>query len=176
MHWRGTYGRMVKTKIIRVLEYVMCVAVPVAFFLIFRITAVSGESMENTYKDGDHVLISTLGKPKKGDVIIVRAKVDGKEIRLIKRLIATEGDEVVIDYDTHTLSVNGETLSEPYLKDILIQSEDTVSEPLQYPYVVPEGHIFIVGDNREHSVDSRDTGVEPIKESDIIGRVVLKLL
>jgi signal peptidase I len=129
--------------------------------------------MESTYKNGNILLINTLSTPEKGDVIVTKAVSEGKDITLIKRLIAKEGDKVYIDYDKNEVYVNDELLEEPYIKDKMIMSNDC-DEPLEYPYIVPEGCIFVMGDNRGASMDSRDKRIEPVKAEDVQGVVIHK--
>ena len=91
--------------------------------------------------------------------------------RLIKRLIAFGGETVDIDFETGTVFVNGEALDEAYLSDKTIRGGD-----VQFPLTVPEGCVFLLGDNRTNSGDSRYREIGCVSEDDLIGPVVLRLL
>ena len=132
---------------------------------------VSGHSMDSTLSDGDHVLVQTLFyKPKRGDVITTDAWIAyGKP--LAKRIIAVQGDTVFIDSATGTVSVNGQSLNETYLDDGTVTTPDDVLLPL----TVPEGKLFVMGDNRQGSLDSRASEVGLIDERDILGKVLLRI-
>ena len=132
---------------------------------------VSGHSMDSTLADGDHVLVQTLFyKPKRGDVITTDAWISYAK-PLAKRVIATEGDTVLIDSITGTVSINGQVLQEPYL------DAGTVTLPgdVAYPLTVPQGKLFVMGDNRSGSLDSRASEVGFIDKRDILGKVLLRI-
>ncbi len=160
---------------------------------ILQPTQVIGSSMENTLKDHDRLLISklrhTLGKePDYGDIVILDSRVDrsrtfwdditdsikynaitqlftGKkeEVFFVKRVIGKAGD--VIEIKDDKVYRNGELLEEDYIKEPMVNS-------IPLKIVVPEGHVFVMGDNRNHSRDSRDLG--PIPLTHIIGKSILK--
>ena len=105
--------------------------------------------------------------PQRGDVVIVDSYTSyGKP--LVKRVIAKGGDTVSIDYATGTVAVNGEVLQEDYIAEPTYLGYDVT-----FPYTVPEGTVFVMGDNRNQSLDSRSTYVGCIDERDILGRVLL---
>ena len=139
------------------------------FTFVARVTVVDGVSMENTLRDRDIVLTWTLGySPRQGDVVVL-TKEAFREQSIIKRVIATEGQTVSIDYTTSTVYVDGEALDEPYIK-----------EAMQMPWgetidhvTVPEGHVFVMGDNRNDSSDSRLPTIGVVDERCIIGKGVL---
>ena len=128
------------------------------FSLFFRIIQVDGESMVPTLQNGDKLIVWGAGyEPQRGDVVIVDSYTAyGKP--LVKRVIAKGGDVVNIDYQAGTVSVNGEVLQETF------------------PYTVPEGTVFVMGDNRNASLDSRSSYVGCIDERDILGKVLLCFL
>ena len=142
------------------------------FTFVLRMTVVDGQSMENTFHGGDVVLTWTLGcTPEQGDVVVL-TKTSFREQSIIKRVIATEGQTVYVDYSTSTVYVDGVPLEEPYIK-----------EPMHMLYfgegvnnvTVPEGCVFVMGDNRNDSSDSRDPSLGIVDERCIIGEAVFVL-
>ena len=138
------------------------------FSFFFRIIQVDGSSMVPTLVNGDKLIVWGAGyTPQRGDVVIVDSYTSyGKP--LVKRLIATGGDTVSIDYATGTVAVNGEVLQEDYIAEPTYLGYD-----VQFPYTVPEGTVFVMGDNRNQSLDSRSTYVGCIDERDILGKVLV---
>ena len=136
----------------------------------FRTTVVDGISMEPTLYDGELLIVSKLfyNVPQKGDVVTFYSAKRYDEV-LVKRVIAKEGDTVDIDYDTGIVYVNGEALDEPYIAERIRFKGD-----VQMPCTVPEGCIFAMGDNRNHSTDSRESTVGMVPYESIIGRVVFR--
>ena len=145
---------------------------------VMKLAIVDGRSMYPTLNDRDLLLVLQLGyEPEQGDVVVIRAT-DSRFSRkhIVKRVIAVAGQTVDIDYDANTVCVDGTVLSEPYLNyeepDAMV-SLDGVNGA---GYTVPEGCVFVMGDNRNHSADSRSTKYGMIEESRIVGRVVLPVL
>ena len=138
------------------------------FSLFFRIIQVDGSSMVPTLVNGDKLIVWGAGyEPQRGDVVIVDSYTSyGKP--LVKRVIAKGGDTVSIDYATGTVAVNGEVLQEDYIAEPTYLGYD-----VQFPYTVPEGTVFVMGDNRNQSLDSRSTYVGCIDERDILGKVLV---
>ena len=141
------------------------------FSLFFRIIQVDGESMVPTLQNGDKLIVWGAGyEPQRGDVVIVDSyTVYGKP--LVKRIIAKGGDTISIDYDAGTVTVNGELLQEDYIAEPTYLGYDVT-----FPYTVPEGTVFVMGDNRNASLDSRSSYVGCIDERDILGKVLLCFL
>ena len=138
------------------------------FSLFFRIIQVDGESMVPTLQNGDKLIVWGAGyEPQRGDVVIV----DSYGKPLVKRVIAKGGDVVNIDYQAGTVSVNGEVLQEAYIAEPTYLGYDVT-----FPYTVPEGTVFVMGDNRNASLDSRSSYVGCIDERDILGKVLLCFL
>ena len=138
------------------------------FSFFFRIIQVDGSSMVPTLVNGDKLIVGGAGyEPQRGDVVIVDSYTSyGKP--LVKRVIAKGGDTVSIDYATGTVAVNGEVLQEDYIAEPTYLGYD-----VQFPYPVPEGTVFVMGDNRTQSLDSRSTYVGCIDERDILGKVLV---
>ena len=140
------------------------------FVFVCRIIVVSGSSMEPTLQGGDRVVVqSMLYKPHRGDVVVVDSYIEYGD-PLIKRIIAVGGDTVDIDFETGEVSVNGEVLDEPYISAPTQQSFD-----VEFPLTVPQGKVFLMGDNRPHSTDSRSSQVGLIDERSILGKVLFRI-
>ena len=157
-------------------------AVMIALLLIntfvIKLALVDGRSMYPTLHDNQLMLVFRPGyTPAGGDVVVIHT---GKGIfnrdYIVKRVIATQGQSVTIDYDLDTVTVDDTTLSEPYLNfeegDPMLPRDDRSV----VHYTVPEGCVFVMGDNRNHSADSRSDKYGMIDMSDIVGRVVLPVL
>ena len=142
-----------------------------AFSFFFRLVEVSGDSMYPTLTTGDRLIISSLSyTPDYGDIIAI-SKSDGETDAMIKRVIALPGDTVYIDFDTHIITVNGKVLYEEY------EVYEPISEPydLTYPVKVPENSVFVLGDNRNNSIDSRTNSVGFISLDEISGKALMRL-
>lgn len=145
-------------------------AVIFVFTFVARITVVDGPSMENTLQNGDIVLTWTLGyTPKQGDVVVL-TKTSFREQSIIKRVIATEGQTVDIDYDTSTVYVDGAALDEPYIKEYM--RVPTYGDVVNH-ITIPEGCIFVMGDNRNDSSDSRRPEIGVVDVRCVIGQAVM---
>ena len=141
------------------------------FLLCFRIVIVSGDSMYNTLVDGDYLLLMSnvfYHEPQQGDIIVASKENydDGRPI--IKRVIATEGQTVDIDFITGTVSVDGQVLDEEY-----IYTPTTTDEGVSFPLTVDEGCVFVLGDNRLRSKDSRNPEIGLIDTRQIVGKAVM---
>lgn len=150
------------------------VALAVALFIrqfIFTLVRVDGPSMLPTLHHNDTLYVNRfMYTPEVGDIIIFRPP-NSPDTPYVKRVIATEGQEVIVDAREHKVYVDGVELVEDYI------SEDLVSAgTMKYPYVVPEDHVFVLGDNRNNSRDSRDASVGAVPRDNIIGKVVFRLL
>lgn len=139
------------------------------FALVVRTSGVDGLSMYPTLNDRDQLLISHLFyTPKKGDIVVIRKESFMSE-PIVKRIIATEGDKIDIDFERHIVYVNDEALDEPYINAPTARSFD-----MTFPSTVPKGCIFVMGDNRNESTDSRNSMVGFIDTRMILGRVILR--
>lgn len=156
---------------------VMIVLLLINTFVI-KLAIVDGSSMYPTLHDNQLMLVLRPGyEPTRGDVIVIHT---GKSILsrdyIVKRVIATQGQTVTIDYDLDTVSVDDVILTEPYLNfseedPMLPRDDQTVVH-----YTVPEGCVFVMGDNRNHSADSRSSKYGMIEEDMIVGKVILPVL
>ena len=133
---------------------------------------VVGPSMRETLQDGD--LLLTLrpwvaGEIRQGDIVVVREESFNAE-PIIKRVIARSGQTVEIDFETGLVTVDGMILNEPYIRE-----RTTLDEGIVFPYTVPEGKLFLMGDNRNDSADSRDSRLGAVGEDKLIGRAAFLL-
>ena len=139
-----------------------------AFFV--RQVTVEGASMNNTLWDGDRLLVQCSNyTPKSGDIVIVT---HGKELDepIVKRVIATEGQYLDIDYTTGEVTVDGVLLKEPYITGPTRSTFTAVKMPL----TVPEGYVFVMGDNRGNSLDSRSERIGLIPVENIVGKAFFR--
>lgn len=150
-------------------------AVLIFFVVIFtffvRLIGVDGTSMYPTLQDHSVMLVSNLGyTPKKGDVVVLNKKGFWNDQPIVKRVIATGGDTVDIDPVTGDVIVNGEVLDEPYIFE-KINTLERMGD-LTYPQTVPEGCIYVLGDNRNGSTDSRWSSLGMVDERYVLGHVL----
>lgn len=146
-------------------------AVVLVFAFAVRLVSVSGPSMRETLQDGDKLLVVNshlCGEYRQGDIVIFQRPdfEDGEQI--VKRVIATAGQTVDIDFDAGMVFVDGEALKEPYTRE-----PTWLDEGLEFPVTVPEGCVFVMGDNRNDSKDSRYADLGAVDTRHIIGRAVL---
>lgn len=143
---------------------IICVAI---FVFFIRVIDVSGSSMLPTLINGDKMIVSDLFyKPKAGDVVVFKSDTYDPNKALVKRIIATEGQEINIDFDHGIVYVDGQPLDEKYIMQPTTTKLDFIG-----PKEVPEGCVFVMGDNRNASTDSRKKEIGMVDERMIIGRV-----
>ena len=148
------------------------VIVFIIFHFLIRVVTVDGNSMRPTLEDGDRLIISNLFyEPDNGDVVILSEET-GLDEALVKRIIAVEGQTVDITENGEVM-VDGKVISEPYIAELI---DDQHRGDMTYPLTVPEGCVFVMGDNRNHSTDSRSSDIGMVEESEILGRVLFRLL
>ncbi|MFR3237611.1 MAG: signal peptidase I [Acutalibacter sp.] len=151
------------------------VLVAVAFTFVARVITVDGVSMEPTYYNGDRVLVTKLaGQARQGDVVIV---VGALEEPIIKRVVATEGQTVDFDPELGEVTVDGQPLPGSVfgIKDGITFVPDLPGMVMEFPQTVPEGCVFVLGDNRDNSTDSRFVTVGMVDQRNILGKVVFSL-
>ena len=144
----------------------ICVLV---FVFVVRIMDVNGSSMVPTLKNGDKVLVSgLLYEPARGDIVVFKKDSYNDNKALVKRVIAVEGDTVNIDFDNGIVYVNGEAVEEDYLDVSTNTKLDFIG-----PQTVPANCLFVLGDNRNASTDSRDKRIGMVDKRLVIGKVLL---
>ncbi len=143
---------------------VLCILV---FVFLVHPVDVSGSSMNNTLFNGDKMIVTDLFyTPEQGDIVVFR-KDEYKSEALVKRVIATEGQTVDIDFEKGIVYVDGVALDEPYTADFTYIPIDFAG-----PQTVPEGCVFVMGDNRNRSTDSRKAEIGMVDTRLILGKVV----
>lgn len=155
------------------LASVLCVAlvtIMLLFTFMFRVVGVVGQSMEPTLYDSDWLIVTAYDyNPEYGDVVII-TQPNVFDEPIVKRIIATEFQTVDINFYSGAVYVDGVLLDEAY-----INNETTNWEGIEFPVEVPEGCVFVMGDNRQHSTDSRSESIGFIDEDYILGEVKLRV-
>ena len=144
-------------------------AVVILFTFVIRLIGVDGHSMVPTLQDGDRLLVLNsllYDDYQYGDIVVLRKDTFLDE-PIVKRVIATAGQTVDIDFDTGSVYVDGQLLKEDYINELTYLEEGT-----EFPLTVPEGSIFVMGDNRNHSSDSRDSRLGTVDARYVIGKAV----
>lgn len=165
---KGRFGELYEW-----IESIVCAMLCVVLIFTFgvRTAVVSGQSMFDTLKEGDMLLISRLGgAPERGD-IVVATKPYHKDEPIIKRVIAVGGQKVDINFEEGIVYVDGEMIDEPYANTPTNRQYD-----MEFPVTVPEGSVFLLGDNRNYSYDSRGADIGFVDERYILGEVLIRLM
>lgn len=146
------------------------IAIAIIFVLFLRVFSIEGVSMTPTLHDKDKVVVASLGsKYEKGDVVVI-GKTNNFSESLVKRVIAVGGDKVYINFSTGKVYVNELELVEFYVNSPTERQYD-----IAFPITVPEGSVFLLGDNRNDSLDSRSSLIGCVDERSVIGKVLFKL-
>ncbi len=149
------------------LAYLLAV-IMVIFLLVFRIVVVEGTSMNKTLLHGDYVLLLSnlfYQEPEYGDIVVISKNTYDDGAPIVKRVIATENQTVDIDFQTGEVFVDGMLLEEPY-----INTSTNTTGGMSFPLTVEEGCLFVMGDNRNKSKDSRYTDIGIIDEREVLGK------
>lgn len=152
---------------------VVLVGLILACTLAGRVIRVVGSSMVPTLHENDLLLLWSVDyTPQRGDVVVLR-KESFLSYPVVKRVIATGGEHVTVDYTTGTVSVDGAALDEPYINELMV---DTGSPNMTVLDVtVPEGSVYVMGDNRNHSSDSRHQDLGTVDERYILGKALFRI-
>ncbi|MBO5420895.1 MAG: signal peptidase I [Clostridia bacterium] len=151
----------------------------ILFTFVFRPASVVGESMLPTLQNGDWLITMPQSEYEYGDIVVFTpdehmTNHEGEPQNgepYIKRVIATEGQTVDINFVSGQVMVNGKTIDEPYILEITKEASD-----VSFPVTVPEGKLFVMGDNRNNSRDSRTSGVGFVDKETVLGKAVFRLL
>lgn len=152
----------------------MLLVVMLLFLVVFRVILVTGDSMFTTLWDGDYLLlVSNLfcGDPEPGDIVVISKQSFDGGSPIVKRVIAIQGQTVDIDFESGTVYVDGEALREPY-----IHNETTNEEGTVFPLTVAENCIFVLGDNRAVSLDSRSPQIGQIDRREVLGKALCLMI
>lgn len=143
------------------------VVITILFTFAFRVVNVDGSSMKPTLQNNDKVIVSTVGyEAQRGDVVVI-SSTDGLKKPIVKRIVAVGGDTVDINFTTGVVTVNG--TEEEYTDELTLQQFD-----IAFPITVPEETVFVLGDNRGNSLDSRSTIIGCVDERLIVGKVLFR--
>lgn len=146
---------------------VALLVITLLFTFFFRVISVTGPSMRPTLHDKDKLIVSTIGyTPQRGDIVVL-SRANELDEPIIKRIIAVGGDTVDISFTTGEVTVNG--VKEEYTNVLTNQQFD-----IAFPITVPQGTVFVLGDNRGDSLDSRSTLVGCVNEQYILGHVLFR--
>ena len=151
----------------------MLVLIMIVFLLVFRVIIVSGSSMYSTLLDGDYLLLLSnvfYHEPEQGDIVVISKESFDNGSAIVKRVIATEGQIVDIDFANGIVYVDGLPLEEEY-----INTPTNVEEGMAFPLIVDENCVFVMGDNRNASKDSRNPEIGLVDKREILGKAVILL-
>ncbi len=151
----------------------------VVLLIVFRVVVVSGPSMKNTLVDGDNLLVlsSTFyGTPDQGDIVIISKQSFENGEPIIKRVIAAENQWINIDFSKGIVYVGDSIESMQPIQEDYIRALTTQPEGMKFPVQIPEGCLFVMGDNRSNSTDSRNPMIGFVDEREVIGKAFFLVL
>ena len=150
-------------------------AITLIFVFLIRLQGISGPSMTPTLRDGEYVVLLSnfvCGDYKQGEVVVATVPSFDDARPIVKRVLATEGQTVDIDFTAGEVRVDGVLLEEPYINEpTYLDYEDGQT----YPLTVPDGCVFLMGDNRNNSTDSRYAPIGCVDTQYILGKVILRV-
>ena len=183
-HQNNTYSNFsdVKKFVFEWLEIIITaiIAVVIIFTFIFKVVTIEGGSMKETIHHGEKVIISNMFyTPKNGDIVVISRNIDNSvdeesSAPIIKRIIATEGQTVAIDFEQGIVFVDGVALDEPYTR-----TPTNLKYDIEFPVLVDDGCVFVLGDNRNDSRDSRSSFIGNngmIDTRYILGKAIFRIL
>ncbi|MDE7010346.1 MAG: signal peptidase I [Oscillospiraceae bacterium] len=150
------------------------VGVVILFTFFFRLIGVNGPSMQDTLYTGDRLLVINsllCGGYESGDVVVARNYNAELSETIVKRIVAVGGQTVDIDFAAGVVYVDGQALDEPYVKEPTYKPEG-----IQFPVTLAEDEVFLMGDNRNHSTDSRSDTLGPVNVGYLQGKAVFLLI
>lgn len=158
----------------------MLTVITLVFVFFFRLVGVDGSSMYPTLVDRDYLVLESnflYREARQGDIVVLSTPPFSERDELIvKRVIAVGGQSVDIDFDAGIVYVDGQALDESYIFEPTYLSYAEYGKALDYPLTVPQGSLFVMGDNRNHSEDSRYADVGCVDESAVLGKVLIVAL
>jgi len=146
----------------------------IVFLLVFRVIVVSGSSMYSTLWDGDYLLLQSnvfYHEPQAGDVVVISKESFDHGAPIVKRVIATEGQLVDIDFENGIVYVDGTALREDYINNLT-----TNEEGMHFPLTVDDNCIFVLGDNRQNSKDSRHPSIGLVDKREVLGKALFLMI
>ncbi len=158
------------------------VVVVLLFTFVFKVATIEGQSMENTLFENEKVVMTNLFyEPSYGDIVVISRNAESvynpdtnrSDLPIIKRVIATEGQKVYIDFNSGKVFVDDKELNEPYVK-----TDTNLKYDIEFPVTVPENCVFVMGDNRNNSLDSRSSAIGEngmVNTDYILGHVLLRI-
>lgn len=178
-----TGAKKVFAEIFEILEMLASVTVCVmlCFAFVARLNIVDGHSMDQTLADKEYLVVSdAFYTPKAGDIVVIHdVTASPYDDPIVKRVIATGGQTLQIDFKTWTLTVDGEVVEEPYryldYTQPLLTANYNMDSDSVFTLTVPEGEIFVMGDNRNGSGDSRQAALGTVDERCVVGRAYFRL-
>lgn len=160
-----------------VISWILTLAISIGIVVLLntfvvRVMVVDGDSMVDTLHHNDRILTTPLyTELSRGDIVVIHRENDQP---LVKRVIAVAGDTIDVDYDTGKVLLNGEAIDEPYL-DVKMQEPNYIGGNTPLPLTVSEGYVFVMGDNRNNSLDSRAQEVGEVPVENVFGKVFFRI-
>lgn len=146
------------------------VAVMLVVVFLFRVANVVGSSMEPTLQNSDKIIITNItSNYELGDIVVIHRQDD---VSIIKRVIGVEGDTVDIDFETGEVTINGQVLTEDYIAEPTYRS---FADGPEFPLTVPKDTVFVLGDNRNNSLDSRSGEIGLVNVGNIVGKMIFEI-